>query len=419
MLRILLTTDSFPPRCGGSGWSTYELAHELRERGHSVLVVKVVAGRHGADREADFGGLRVIEVHNYAPDIPGVRNYFKNERLYPRVGRRLEQLIAAERIQVVHGQHVLSGPPAVWAARRAGIPSLLTIRDYWPVCYRSDLLHSPETLALCPGCSQAAGVHHGRPQIGLTGFARLLARKYLAANMAVKREALASASAVIAVSSVIARDLVERAPELSRTRLEVIPNPVNIGALRRRASGPRPLADPYALYAGKLAVNKGTDLLVEAIDEADLDWPLVIAGDGADRRRIEAAARERGRDVRVLGWIDNEQTAAWIGHASMLIFPSRGPESLSRVLIEASALGVPIAAMLTGGTADIVEDEVTGLLSSDLMGLADDIRRIRHGEVLRRRLGTAAANRAAEKFDAPQVVDRIEALYHELLRRTA
>jgi glycogen(starch) synthase len=103
----------------------------------------------------------------------------------------------------------------------------------------------------------------------------------------------------------------------------------------------------------------------------------------------------------------------------MLIFPSRGPESLSRVLIEASALGVPIAAMLTGGTADIVEDEVTGLLSSDLMGLADDIRRIRHGEVLRRRLGTAAANRAAEKFDAPQVVDRIEALYHELLRRTA
>ena len=37
----------------------------------------------------------------------------------------------------------------------------------------------------------------------------------------------------------------------------------------------------------------------------------------------------------------------------MLIFPSRGPESLSRVLIEASALGVPIAAMDTGGTRDI------------------------------------------------------------------
>ena len=99
----------------------------------------------------------------------------------------------------------------------------------------------------------------------------------------------------------------------------------------------------------------------------------------------------------------------------MLIFPSRGPESLSRVLIEASALGVPIAAMNTGGTSDIVEDEVTGLLSDDVRGLAEDVRRIRHGDVLRQRLGAAAANRALERFDAPRVVARVEALYRELL----
>ena len=53
-----------------------------------------------------------------------------------------------------------------------------------------------------------------------------------------------------------------------------------------------------------------------------------------------------------------------LARASMLIFPSRGPESLSRVLLEASALGVPIAAMDTGGTRDIIEPGVTGLLAS-------------------------------------------------------
>ena len=415
-MNILLATDSFPPVCGGSGWSTYELARGLRALGHDVLVVKVVAGRGGAERETGYDGLTVIEFHAYAPRVPGVRNYFKNERLYARLTPRLTQLIETRRIDVIHGQHVLSAPPSVRAARTAGVPSVVTVRDYWPVCYRSDLLHTPVTLPLCPGCSRAAGIQHGRPRIGVSGLGALLARTYLRANMRAKADALASAGAVIAVSSVIARDLQGRVPQLDRARLTVIPNPVNVAALQQRAAGPRPLADPYALYVGKLAPNKGTDHLVDVIQQADLDWALIVAGDGPDRRALQAHAAASGCDVRFLGWLDHQETARWVAHAGMLIFPSRGPESLSRVLIEASALGVPIAAMNTGGTADIVEDEVTGLLSEDPAGLADDVRRIRHGEVLRHRLGAAAASRALEKFDAAAVVRRIEAVYSTLLR---
>ncbi|HVL68466.1 MAG TPA: glycosyltransferase family 4 protein [Vicinamibacterales bacterium] len=415
-LRILLATDSFPPVCGGSGWSTYELARGLRERGHDVLVVKVAAGAGGPERETSYDALRVIEFRAWAPPVPGIRNYFKNERLYARLAPRLAALIRAERIAVIHGQHVLSAPPAVSAARVAGIPSVVTVRDYWPVCYRSDLLHTPRGLALCPGCSRAAGLDHGAPRVGVTGLAASVARSYLRSNMRRKIEALSDAGAVIAVSSVIARDLNARAPELAGTDVHVIPNPVNIAALRQRAAAPRPMAEPYALYAGKLAVNKGTDHLVEVVHQADLDWPLVVAGDGPDRRSLEAQAAASGRDIRFLGWLDQHEISRWLAHAAMLIFPSRGPESLSRVLLEASALGVPIAAMNTGGTADIVEDEITGLLSDDPAGLADDVRRIRHGEVLRHRLAAAAANRALEKFDAGAVVGRVEALYERLIR---
>ena len=419
MKRILLTTDSFPPVCGGSGWSTYELARALRDRGHHVLVLKVVAGRAGSERTTSYDGFSVTECRAFAPPIPGIRNYFKNERLYRTLTPRLERLIHDERINIIHGQHVLSAPPSVHAARRAGIPSVVTVRDYWPVCYRSDLLHTPQTLELCPGCSRAAGVHHGRRRIGAVGLGRSIAQKYLRANMALKLDAVASAGAIIAVSSVIARDLLQRAPELAHTRLEVIHNPVNIAALKGRAGGARPMADAYALYVGKLAVNKGTDHLIDAVHQADLDWPLVIAGDGPDRRALESQAARSGRDVRFLGWTDPQTTANWMAHAGMLIFPSRGPESLSRVLIEASALGVPIAAMNTGGTADIVEDEITGLLSADAAGLADNVRRIRFGEVLRHRLGSAAANRAAERFDAAAVVARVDALYDALLQGRA
>jgi glycosyltransferase involved in cell wall biosynthesis len=98
----------------------------------------------------------------------------------------------------------------------------------------------------------------------------------------------------------------------------------------------------------------------------------------------------------------------------MLIFPSRGPESLSRVLIEASALAIPIAAMDTGGTRDIVQPDVTGLLSRTPDELARDVNRLRHDPALRTRLGEAAQHKVEREFDADAVVARIERLYEDL-----
>jgi glycosyltransferase involved in cell wall biosynthesis len=196
--------------------------------------------------------------------------------------------------------------------------------------------------------------------------------------------------------------------------METIPNPVDIARLRASAAAaPPPLDEPYALYLGKLAPNKGTDHLVAVAETAALPWPLVIAGDGPDRASIAAAARRSAQDIRFTGWVDQSATAAW--HATLLIFPSRGPESLSRVLIEASALGVPIAAMNTGGTADIIVSGETGLLSSTPDGLAADVRRLAADPALRERLAAAARLHAERRFDAPAVVGRIEAIYEDLL----
>jgi glycosyltransferase involved in cell wall biosynthesis len=103
--------------------------------------------------------------------------------------------------------------------------------------------------------------------------------------------------------------------------------------------------------------------------------------------------------------------------ATLLAFPSRGPESLSRVLIESAALGVPIAAMHTGGTADIVEHEVTGLLSRDAGGLARDVARLAGNPALAAALGGAARAHAEREFDAPRVIARIEALYEDVVAR--
>jgi glycogen synthase len=148
-----------------------------------------------------------------------------------------------------------------------------------------------------------------------------------------------------------------------------------------------------------------------------LPWPLIVVGDGARRGAIEAAARSAGRDVRVLGWQPRETALAWLAGASLLIFPSYGPESLSRVLLEAAALGVPIAAMDTGGTRDIVQHGVTGLLSSTPEALGGDVARLVADRALGDRLAAAARAHVETRFDAPSVVARVEALYADLLAR--
>ncbi|HEY7056279.1 MAG TPA: glycosyltransferase family 4 protein [Vicinamibacterales bacterium] len=417
-MKILVATDAFPPLCGGSGWSTFELARGLRARGHDITVVRPRQDDFPLVREIEYDGFSVREFPIAPPKIPYVRNYYKSERLTRLLGLYLADLATKNRYDIVHAQHVMTALPSIAAARRTGVPVVVTVRDYWPVCYWSDLLHTKEGLELCPECTVSNMMECIRPRAGAAWPLAIPLIPYMRANLARKRVGLASADAVIAVSRRIAADLAARAPELAGTRIHTIPNPVNVSDLRAlAAASPTPTSEPYALYLGKLAPNKGTSRLVDVVERSRLDWPLVIVGDGPDRRDIEHSARRSGRTIEIKGWLPKDEAARWLAHASLLIFPSRGPESLSRVLIEASALGVPIAAMETGGTRDIIEPGVTGLLSATPEQLADDVRRLREDPVLRKQLGDAARLRVEREFDAPSVVARIEQLYAGLLAR--
>ena len=412
-MRILIATDSFPPNCGGSGWSTYELAKGLRRAGHAITIVQARPGRPRAAREYD--GFAVDEFGGRAPSVPFLRNYVKNERLYRRLASHLGAIIRRDAIDVVHGQHLLTAPPSVAAARATGAAAVCTVRDYWPVCYWSDLIHDFSAATLCPACSARMMTRCLRPRAGALWPLALPAIPYMRANLAMKQAWLAAADAVIAVSSAIAADLRSRAAGAASTRIVVIPNPVDLEAIREAASaGPAPLEGPYAVFVGKLAPNKGVMKLADAVERADLRWPLVVVGDGPERRALEQQFARRGRDVRFTGWVPRAEALRWLGRASVLVFPSHGPESLSRVLLEAGALGVPIAAMDTGGTRDIVIPEVTGLLSGSADALGADLARLVTDRALAATLASAARAHVERAFSSASVVGRVEDLYREV-----
>ncbi len=419
-LRILITTDSFPPGCGGSGWSTWELVRGLGARGHHVEVIKVVAGSSSSMVVDTDQGHRVTTIGIKAPAIPFVRNVVKNEQMWRRLSRYLDGYLRERPMDVIHAQHVMTTVPSIRAGAANGVPVVATVRDYWPVCYWSDLIYDPSQPSLCPACSAGMMTACVKPRAGAAHMAAWPLIPYMRSNLATKRQTLARASAIVAVSSTIARDLRMRAPELSAAPLYTIPNPIDMAALDEAyATAAPPRSGPYVLYAGKLATNKGVQYLLPAIVRAGITWPVVVVGDGPLRSAIEEDARARGLDVTILGWRDREEVWAWMRHATLLAFPSYGPESLSRVLIEAAALGAPIAAMDTGGTRDIITPRETGLLSADPAHFARDLAELAGDAMLRAHLGSSARTDVHTRFSATSVVERVEHVYRSLLEPSA
>lgn len=150
--------------------------------------------------------------------------------------------------------------------------------------------------------------------------------------------------------------------------------------------------DSFRVLAGALAML------------GDLDWRLLVAGDGPLRDEIAAGieAAAPGRAV-FLGGQDEDAMPDLYAGADILVWPAMR-EAFGMSLLEAQAAGLPVVAGRGRGVPDIVASGVTGLLppSGDAAAFARDVRRLLEDEALRRTLAGAAARRIAEKFDVPQ-----------------
>ena len=417
-MRLLIATDVFPPICGGSGWSAYELASGLRAHGHEVKIVRPRLGEKPKDDPGEFDGFRPTEFHAPAPTVPFLRNLARNEWFYPRFAHWIQTVIREHRIELVHAQHLLTAPASVMAARAEDVPVVCTIRDYWPLCYWTDLMFNPPVGEVCSSCTPRRMTHCIRPRGGAFWPFALPLVPYMQRNLERKRRALAGADTVVAVSSAVETTLRERADELTETPILTIPNGIDATSVRAEVNQRNSSAKkPYVLFAGKLEPNKGSSLLLPAT--AAIDLPLVVVGDGSERARLEAEARSRRHYVRFVGWLPRGELMALMRDAEFLIFPSSWPEPLPRVLIEASALGCPIVAMQTGGVGDVVVHGETGLLARTLDELQAHAHRMRRDPELAARLGAAARRRVDAIFDADVVVERHEELYASLIQRRA
>lgn len=176
----------------------------------------------------------------------------------------------------------------------------------------------------------------------------------------------------------------------------IIPNGVEDELLKFE-----PNDESFLLFIGRLErYQKGLDLMIEALtNRTDLDFGVVIAGDGPDhldiKRRIES--KNLSHRVRMVGRVSESEKRDLLRRCSAVIIPSRF-EAWSLVALEAAACCKPVVGFAIPGINGIVKSGVTGVLARpfDIHQLSTAISHVMNDHSLRRKLGTKARMKAKE-----------------------
>jgi glycosyltransferase involved in cell wall biosynthesis len=184
------------------------------------------------------------------------------------------------------------------------------------------------------------------------------------------------------------------------------------------------------LFLGRLIGLKSVDLLLYAFERAAREAPirLVIGGDGPERNRLEALARELGissslpdppGSVTFKGWLSQAEAAHEIRQVDCLVLPSIF-ECGGAVVLEAMCAGKPVIATAWGGPADYV-DETCGVLVEPagrdalIRGFAEAMLRLAQSPELRQAMGARGREKVLSQYDWEIKVDRVLQVYQQAL----
>lgn len=351
-MKIAHICQSYPPMVSGQSFMVERLAKGGASMGHEVMVISA------SDREKPYtivkNGVRLVRLGS----LP---NPF-------RVGQRFSALgvgeikTALEEFQadVVH-LHDLThvGLVGVAVAHSMNIPVLVTMHAMpWLVGAYFSKLKLPR----------------------VTHTLETISWAYI-------RQALERCDLIVAPSEAAAREIRKKI----RKKVSVVSNGVDLErftnaplsqreemALRKKFGVP--MGAPIILHAGRLDAEKNVVAVVKAVALAMKEHPaahFVVAGDGVERRELEALSGKlgiRGR-CHFLGFVDSKKDLPKLFRLARMFVTASEMEVQSLVLLETMASGLPVVAVNATSVSEMVQDGKSGLLvrSGDERGMAQAI----------------------------------------------
>jgi len=350
---------------GGAERVLVSLATELQDAGSHNVVIVPANGEGWIARELRGTGVQVESFHLDRP-------------FSPAFARSLAETLHRHRVTLAHSHEFTMAVYGAWAARRAGVPHILTMH----------------------GSRYYAG--RWRRRIAL-------------------RVAATLSASVVTVSQSLARHL-QRDLWLSASRIITIPNgvrhtPVAHSSLRHELH--LAATDQLAVAVGNLYPVKGHAYLLEALALLAVRFPrlhVAIAGRG----ELDGALLARARDLHIEDRFHLLGLRSDVGNvlagADVFVLPSLS-EGVPLALLEAMLAARPIVATAVGEVPTVLDGGRAGVLAppGDAAALAGALADMLSDSALARRLGAAAAARAAEFYTLSAMMDRYVAVYTKCL----
>jgi glycosyltransferase involved in cell wall biosynthesis len=403
---VILVHD-FAAIKGGAERVAVGEAAGLARRGHRVTMI---AGHGEPDPELLDAGVVVRLTGQHATiDAPsrarGATQGLWNLRSAQLVRDAAAGTNARSTIVHLHGLTKVMSPSVVRAAVRSRLPTVATLHDYFAACPNGGFFNyqTNEICHLTPLSRSCIATH-----CDARSYPHKLWR-VARSEVQVHFGRMPAGVGAFIVPSRFAGDVL--APYLpGGAALHILPNPVHGERL--------PPADAAAgtafVFIGRLERDKGPAVFAAAARAAGVR--AVFVGEGAARESVTAANPE----AEFTGWLDGAGVRSVISGARSVVNASLWYETQGLSVIEAASLGIPAVVSDSGAVRDAVLDGETGLwfTGGDADDLAAKLDRLNADSALAGRLGAAAYERFwSDPLDVESHLDRLEAIYREVLRR--
>jgi len=311
--------------------------------------------------------------------------------LAPGAFFRLTRLLRRGRFDVLHTHLDLADLYGPFAARRAGVPIVVSSR------------HNTDEWRTRPSWKR---------------------RPFLLWERAAHRRV----DAALAVSAAV-RDFLVREEGLAAERFRVVHNGIDLEAWRAPATRleararlalfvgvPAAELQSRALigFVGRLAPQKGADLLLEAAALLPREAWVVIVGDGPEGEALRQRAAQPDLAGRVLFAGRREAVPQWLPGFDLLAVPSRW-EGFGLAAVEGLAAGVPVVAADVDGLREVIGDNEGGVLVSpgDAGALARALAVLLGNAEHRQALGRVGRERAFRRFGAARMAAEVVEIYQQ------
>jgi glycosyltransferase involved in cell wall biosynthesis len=405
-MRILYCNKYDYPFSGTEAY-LFDLIHQMEERGQETALFSMDHGRAPAfagrsyripyidfkDPSASF--LKKVKMAAHAIYSPSAR----------RAMRRCLADFSPDLAHVRGIYHHLS-PSILWELKRQGIPVLYHLNDFKILCPTYNFVADGHPCELCSRGAFHNVVTKGCYTGPCSSAVVLAAEAYLHRRLQTYERCV---DMFLAPSEFVRNKLT--AAGFPASRIEVLSHYQALPGDEQLASD-----DGYLLYFGRLSPEKGAYELLRAMVRLP-HIPLVIAGDGPERPRLEELARELNlKHVLFTGMVHGEKLRKLIAGCSFSIFPSHAYETLGKSILESYAWGRPVIASDLGSRREVVQHGVTGLLyaDGDREQLARTIGFLYDRPDLIQKMGAAARSRVRANHDPGQHMEKLLELYCRL-----